>query len=308
MNRAEYLTSGEVGPFVAWLATKSDKFKVNLKIPKTKYVSETIDKVVVGLPNVVSYYNWKAQWTDGHQLVESSCWNSTVDSLIKLSERLKTAVLKTKSNANALKVLNSVFEWGGDRNGRVGARLFVGTNDDICGYLRACTEVLRLCKAEIDPTGVGVPAIRPPDMMNAMLTKVHSLLAEDGLPIYDSRVAGAIATLVALYATEQRSAGVRMTCLPRLLEFPLTDRAPRRRVPADLREFSSFTINRGQNFSVRAAAQWTSAKIRLGWILQAVLDANPSLFGQYDLELRMRAFEASLFMAGYDTKSLSRNW
>lgn len=306
MNRVQYLASVDVSSFVTWLATKSEQLKVNLKIPKSKYVSQTIDKVVVGLPNLVGCYNWKARWTDDEKIVESSCWDSTVVSLEKLSGRLQAVVSKPKSNADALKVLHSVLKWGGDRNVRVGAGRFVGTHDDICGYLRTYAEVLRLDRAEVDPTEAGVPALRPPVMMNAMLTKVHSLLAEDGLPIYDSRVAGAMATLVALYATERRSAGVRMPGLPRLLEFPLTDRDSRRRVPADLREFSSFTINRDQNARLRAAAQWTSAKIRLGWILQAVLEAKPSLFSQYDPRLRMRAFEASLFMAGYDTNSFSR--
>ena len=306
MNREKYLTSVDVTPFVTWLATKSEKIKVNLNIPKSRYVSETIDQVVVGLPDVVSCYNWKAKWTDGQELVKSSCWDSTVISLIRLSERLQAVVSRTESNEDALKFLYSVFEWGGDRNGRVGARRFVDNHDDICSYLRTCTEVLRLDRAEVDPTGVGLPAFRSPVMMNAMLTKVHSLLAQDGLPIYDSRVAGAMATLVALYASEQRNAGVKIMGLPGLLEFPLTERKKRRGVPAELREFSSFTINRDQNARLRSAAQWASGKIRLGWILQAVLEAKPSLFDQYDPRLRMRAFEASLFMIGYDTNSVAR--
>lgn len=42
----------------------------------------------------------------------------------------------------------------------------------------------------------------PIGRMNSTLAKVHALYATDGLPIYDSRVAGAVASLVELWERE----------------------------------------------------------------------------------------------------------
>jgi hypothetical protein len=53
--------------------------------------------------------------------------------------------------------------------------------------------------------------------MNSMLTKVHAMASEDGLPIYDSRVAAAIAALVEVW---RRVQGTSASPLPALLTFP----------------------------------------------------------------------------------------
>jgi hypothetical protein len=48
--------------------------------------------------------------------------------------------------------------------------------------------------------------------------------------------------------------------------------------------------------------QWGSAKVRLGWLMGEIIKRLPRLFAQVDN--RMRAFEASLFMIGYDVTCL----
>lgn len=58
--------------------------------------------------------------------------------------------------------------------------------------------------------------------MNSMLTKVHAFFALDGLPIYNSRVAAAIATLIELWRTE--SGRIQQT-LPDPLKFPALSKA-----------------------------------------------------------------------------------
>lgn len=47
---------------------------------------------------------------------------------------------------------------------------------------------------------------------------------------------------------------------------------------------------------------WAQAKIRLGWLLDCVLEKNAKLFANEPS--RMHAFEASLFMIGYDVRCL----
>lgn len=134
-----------------------------------------------------------------------------------------------------------------------------------------------------------------------MLTKVHALYADDGLPIYDSRVAAAIASLVEMWRNLN---GLCSNVLPKALTFPAT--------------LPSRTVTRlfpcAQNPGVMTygasgtAAEWSGAKIRLGWLLQLVLSKNPSLFGHMkSMSERMRAFEAALFMIGYDVKCLDHS-
>lgn len=54
------------------------------------------------------------------------------------------------------------------------------------------------------------------------------------------------------------------------------------------------------------AADWSSAKIRLGWLIQAALKQQPLLHDKPMAE-QMRAFEAELFMIGYDVICINEN-
>lgn len=56
------------------------------------------------------------------------------------------------------------------------------------------------------------------------------------------------------------------------------------------------------------AGQWASAKVRLGWIMESILEKPPKLFSDCrpapSLADRMHSFEASLFMVGCDVTCL----
>jgi hypothetical protein len=305
MNREQYLESIAVREFIVWFSERCETIEVSLKIRKSAFVSAEIDKNVVGLPAVVNFYSWKSKWSFSGQEVTSDDWRTTMLSLAELRKQLIDIIFVQKNRNLAYEALRAVFQWGGgSRNLNVGAQKFLETVPDICDYIQMYSEILRLDSATIDPDSAGAPAQRFPPMMNAMLTKVHSLVSPDGLPIYDSRVGGAIASLVAVYCAEQRQINASLEGVPRLLQFPMTERNPRRSVPEVLAEYSSFFINRESDKRARSAAQWTSAKIRLGWIMQMILDLRPSLFSSHPKEFRMRAFEAALFMIGYDTGSI----
>jgi len=232
----------------------------------------------------------------GPQRGESCDWRSTRLSLGSLSALLRDAIYRNDNEQSARECLFAVFSWGGIRNRSVGAGRFVETLTDARAYFAAAAEALTLETATIDSKTLYPVSESQPKLMNAMLTKAHALLAEDGLPIYDSRVAASIATLVARYV---RDRGLLEP--PRLLAFPLTDRAQRRGVPVEISTDAQRHLSR--NDSSRGTREWTSAKLRLGWITRAVLEASPGLFGQGQLESRMRAFEAALFMTGYDTRA-----
>ncbi len=137
------------------------------------------------------------------------------------------------------------------------------------------------------------------EMMNSMLTKVYSLQAKDGLPIYDSRVAAAIACLVELYRQQKQ---LSWKCVPSELVFPVLDQRSIRTVKG-LTE--NLIVGSHTRMDRKNTQQWVSASIKLGWIMQAVLDKASNLFA--DQKSRLHAFEASLFMMGYDVGSLKSN-
>jgi hypothetical protein len=58
------------------------------------------------------------------------------------------------------------------------------------------------------------------------------------------------------------------------------------------------------SYEARTARSWSEAKIRLGWLMQRILADAPGLF-KGSMPERMHAFEASLFMIGYDVACLN---
>jgi hypothetical protein len=128
------------------------------------------------------------------------------------------------------------------------------------------------------------------------VSKTHVLLAEDGLPIYDSRVAVAIAVLAERYG---RETGLRV--LPEALRFPTFD--AKRHVAAVIEE--PLGAARGYYMSATCCRDWTAAQWRLGRLIRRTLTQNSALFaGEGELPARCHAFEAGLFMLGYDASCL----
>jgi hypothetical protein len=171
----------------------------------------------------------------------------------------------------------------------------MATAGTLCQYITDTGASFSLATARLS-------ALTPPvGMMNSMLTKVHALYAQDGLPIYDSRVAAAIASLVEMWRVDTGKSGGP---LPSVLAFPAT--------MTSRTVVSLFPHSNHPGVMVYGApgtvAQWSSAKVKLGWIMESVLQKLPKLFSAcYPnpcLADRMHAFEASLFMIGYNVACL----
>ena len=284
MNRIEFLQDADVTACVDWLAERCTDMPVHLRIKGSPFVPGGINSDVNGLNAVLELYQWRGGWADTLQTLEA------------LAADLRNAVAR-ESDEDALAACGAIVDWGGNRDARKGAYPFleakVSDAGDLCSYLREAGTAFCLHTADLE-------RISPPVLsMNSMLTKVHALYATDGLPIYDSRVAAAIATLVECWRVAE---GRNDLPLPPALAFPATSRA---RMVTNL-------IHDAQKPGVMiygaadTPSKWSSAKIRLGWILEAVLIRVPPLFANYnDLPRRMHAFEASLFMMGSDVTCLS---
>jgi hypothetical protein len=278
--------------FADYLSCRLPYISIHLQILPSSRCGE-IDKRLTGVEAVLENYQWSANWTDKNgRSVSSRDWETTKCSLRRLKSQLRTAS-STGTEDNILAACDRVLRWGGDRNAKVGANLFL-TGFDQPGQLGT---YLRETKAAFDLTKDDPEQLRAVHKMNAMLSKVHALMADDGLPIYDSRVSGAIATMAELYRREKG-----LTSLPESIRFPATG-GPRRRVGHFLPDaVDTCHINYSSKNTARI---WTLAKWRLGRIFRQVLSQNLALFkNEGDIASRCHALEASLFMIGYDPSCL----
>lgn len=288
---------------------------VHLDIPKSANVSKPID-VVAPFHTLTERYSWLSRGMSFGDM-KTGDFKETRDVLGKLAKRLKDAAQGLKNlpshseeapsedavalAAEALTACQDIIIWGGGkrhtlRDEPVGAAPFLrrrGTS--LLPYLQGVAQALKLDDADVphwDDQGILD--------MNAMLSKVHSLFADDGLPIYDSRVAGATATII---ETWRRARGQENSMVPPALTFPLTDRESTkdgrrpRRTPAARYERCVVPPYISRTDAVARVREWTSAKVRLGWLLHELL-VNPAPAG-------MRALEACLFMAGYDCSGIN---
>lgn len=289
-DRAQFLADSDVAAFVGWLGPMLLKLPVTLKIKRSKFVPGGIDAVHTGLDQVLAAYRWKTS------LSETGNWDDTVKLLRGLSKKLKDA----KTDDEAFSVCLDILAFGGNRNDEVGARPFLEERKQAGGlknYLEATREWF-----DLDDAVLGGSDTRQPKQMNSMLTKIHALNAEDGLPIYDSRVAVAIAALVEMWRIEAKREN---SALPEHLRFRSADikRTVKRRFTEAV---SPGALDRNTDRSKETARQWAECKIRLAWIMAAVLENNPDLLkDDGGIPARMHRMEASLFMIGYDIRSIA---
>lgn len=303
MNSQNFYGDIEVNRFVEWLSVELEHLPFNLSIGKSAKAPYGVNAKVVGIDEVIKKYQWKASWLDDStgNLVASCGWDATASSLNQLSEKLKRALLSNDADL-AFKACTNVFAWGGERNTQAGARKFLSeklANGQFIDYLKTTQKTFKLDTANLQD-------LKPIELVNSMLTKVYALQSEDGLPIYDTRVAVAIAGLVEIYRLKTKQSWAEV---PHLLAFPVPPedaKSKRRRIkylnPNALVPKSEMLSYQGKNTPM----QWASAKIRLGWIITEVLKRNPKLLST-QAHSRKHAFEAALFMIGYDVRSLSPN-
>ncbi len=311
MNKVSFLQDEDVKKFILWSRDFLRKdLKVNLNITsKGTHNAGPINVQLKGLDEVTKNYMWRSTWKISDDQVQTSDnWETTSAYLSSLGKNLRMAT-RERDNGFAFKICKKIIEWGGDRNPNVGATEFLRLKYEdktLVSYLSTVQLKLNLDTADYSALeGIGE--------MNAMLTKVHAIGSSDGLPIYDSRVAGAIACIIELYFIKNDP---KRACLPRTLIFQSTASAERRqviglcptkRIPG--------SINRGVTSAkkIERATDWSSAKIRLGWLMEAILEkedsSQNSIFSAEIIHAgkAMHAFEAALFMIGFDVSCLRPN-
>lgn len=288
MDRNTFLGQPDVRGFIDWLCMTLPKLDVHLRFRSSQFVKGGLNKKVVGIESVHALYCWGSGWKDYQtgQWVASTDWPSTKISLQLLRDRLATA-LASKCEDTTYKACRAVLQWGGVR----GAVPFLGQlrqQGKLVHYLESCRPLFSLT------TGQKLSQLNSSSILrfDAGLTKIHSLIDTTGSPIYDSRVGAAIAMLYALYR-----AGATV---PPLLSFP--SGAAR---GAQIRDPGALGYAKAPQFfsSSVSAHRWAQSQLELGWIIQETLVQAPTLFSG-GLSERCHAFEAALFMIGYDIRCL----
>lgn len=284
MKKEQFFNDPAVEAFITWLTEHGPDCRIHLKVKSSRFVPSVIDVQFHGIHKAVDHYMWKSKG------MTAGDWAECAQILHALSDALQAAISR-QDDVATLKCVRQILEWGGNRSWSRGAWPFLTEIKHIADYLREAQTHLKLDTADTQN-------LVPIRHMNSMLTKVHALASTDGLPIYDSRVAAAIATLVERW---RRDSGLSHEALPAALTFPS---AYGGRVVADA--FPD-AISPGVLTGSRAEArEWASAKIRLGWLMQKALQRADGLFSHLpEPSMRMHAFEGSLIVLGYDVRCLA---
>ncbi|MGP0171264.1 hypothetical protein ACSVIJ_05200 [Pseudomonas sp. NCHU5208] len=241
---------------------------------------------MTGIEQVRDHYQWKGTWP----IVQRN--------LSTLRTDLQAAV-KAGDDDAAYRASAAILDWGN-----------VPRSSSFLDALRRQRQLVPYLTARatlLSPTGPQ----RLTDLTKAVfykfnsgLTKVHALLDGDGSPIYDGRVGAAIAMLYHLYRQSDLAAGPadhHVFAWGPGMESPQTPGQRQIRNPRLLGYAGT-----PQLLSHQSPHLWARRQLILSWIMREVLQKS-RLFesDQLDLAGRCHAFEASLFVLGYDLRSLA---
>ncbi|AOJ39909.1 hypothetical protein WJ23_18135 [Burkholderia lata] len=300
MNRHDFVAQRPVADFVTWLAEHLPTLPVQLRFARSKFVPGGLDLHVNGIENVLANYCWNSAWIDPStgRRMESHDWRTTRASLRQLGILMRAAVA-SGDDGRAGAIAREILRWGGV----FGAIPFIESkvrNRTFCAYLQSLERLFALDGSQ---TTHDLHA-RNVHRFDAGLTKVHALLDTTGSPIYDSRVGAALAMLYELFRHDAGQSGVHHDSLA----FPSGQaRGDQIRDPGDL-GFAAAP----QFYTHQVPAEcWARWQVRAGWIIRAVLERTTLFAGEphgddvSPIAARCHAFEAALFMIGYDIRNLT---
>jgi hypothetical protein len=287
MKREQFLAQPEVDSFIAWLSANLPTLTFKLRFKASKFVPGGLTADVQGIEQVLEQYRWKASWQDTNQSsVDSQTWAETQRSLGQLREWLTSAVNRGDEQ-QALQACLQILRWGGVR-GAIPFLHRLAAKGELSSYLQKMAGLMSL-DGDNDLNDLDASSV---ERFDAGLTKIHALLDLSGSPIYDSRVGAAIAMLYSLFRQQWAGGGKPLLTFPSGGARGSQIRNPR----AFLNGLAA------PQFSAVNYAEWARWQVRLGWIIRALLERTGWFAEQRTLPARCHAFEASLFMLGYDLR------
>lgn len=282
MNKTQFLNAESVQSFIKWITPKLDKSGSF----KHAYIMKRPNGILWECDSIYSAFeNYKWSFTCKHPVssisFEGETFEECKDLLAELSFGLRESVIQDNPEL-CKKYCLAILEWGKVKNGNANKVLDLGLN--IISYLKNCINRLN---TNIFDTKDNYDDI----IMSAGFSKIYSLLIDDFI-IYDGRVGAALGLLVKSYCEEK---GLRT--IPYELIFAYGNAKgdaesvfKRRNASNDTYKFPLLHPQKNH----------TENNFRANWLLKEILDKSDSKFNQIQPKLKLRAFEASLFMIGYD--------
>ena len=195
-------------------------------------------------------------------------------------DRLSILLRQAADGGNArafLTAVTAVVEWGG-----------AGVQQNRVRLTTLGAEALTVVREDavrLDPARADLGQLDEVGYLNAGFSKIQALLLDD-FPMYDSRVACALASMVRRYCEENGRATV-----PRQLALSI----PPPQGPI-VRNPSAGTLRfRGMRW--RDTKQYASSNVIAAWLLAALATHGP--FGDLPPDRRLPALQSAMFMLGY---------
>lgn len=291
-SKAKIINSKDFLDFVQWMQGTLPKQDFHLDFSPSRFVPGGFKKTVTGFENLLKNYIWTSSWTDwttGNKVI-SNDWPTTINSLRMLGNRLNTAI-RLGCQTDCFTACLAIMEWGGVN----GARVFLNghaNSETLSNYLTNTSNTLNTITVRSALHSGNIPNF------DSGLTKIFSIISMGQFPIYDSRVGAAIACLYEMYR-QQTGAST-----PRIFKFP--SGAARGKQIRDPGKLCSVFQHAPQLHTRQVAPhEWAWQNCVLGWLIETVLAGNTWFKeGEQNAADRSHAFEACLFMIGYDLRCL----
>ena len=269
MKRTEYLEDRDVQSFLNWTAPfASGERELRQRWLSRRWGAWSCDTLF----DAYRAYEWPfgVVLPGDTERRNGKTYQDTANVLGELSKRLR----QSAANEDAAAFLDAavaVVRWGGLHRSE---RRLGELGEEALPVLTTAVQLMDPAKADLDH----LAGARP---MNSGFSKIYSLLI-DGFPIYDSRVACALASLVRLFCEETGRAEV-----PGHLQLGLPPSyAGKERDPScGARVFRR----------ISTPGRFARSNVMAAWLLGA-LAANPPFSGEADPLLAM---ESAMFMVGF---------
>ena len=270
MNRGAYLADPDVGDFVGWATPLvSGERPLRHHWQSRRLGSWRFETLF----DAYRRYDWPFRCSlpgDGVRRCGRS-YEETVEVLDELGELLRRSC-EERDAAGFLEAAVAVLEWGRVRRGEHRLRAL---GDEALPALSAAARLL-------DPANADLRRLSGVSLINSGLSKIYSLLL-DGFPIYDSRVACGLASLVRLFCEERSRREV-----PAPLAFGIPpSQARARRDPS----CSPLVFPR-----IWTPRRYARSNVTAAWLLDVLSEQQP--FAELGSE-RQRALQSAMFMIGY---------
>lgn len=274
MRREAYLADTEVQSFLSW----ARPFVTGDRALLHEWSGRSASFRCGSLLGAYQVFEWRFRVRLPGESSPSRGW--TLDQnfavLARLSGILRQAAERDDARA-FVTAANAVFEWGGAGVRRNRFTLATLEPDALTVVL---ADAARLAPARADLSRLG--EVR---YLNSGFSKIHALLIDD-YPMYDSRVACALASMVRRYCEERKR-----TCVPQQLALSVPPSQGRVE-----RNPSSGTL-RFRHTRWRDPRQYATSNVIAAWLLGAL--AAHGEFGKLDLRHRLPALQSAMFMLGY---------